>query len=69
MEQLISSLAGKKIDVNCGAGALFRGENLGYENGVLSLKDEHGKTVYIDGSRILALSEVSDAASRPGFIG
>lgn len=69
MEEIIGSLIGKKIDVNCGSAAMFRGENLGYSNGVLELKDDLGKTVYINGSRILAVSEVSDAASRPGFIG
>ena len=69
MEEIIGSLIGKKIDVNCGSAAMFRGENLGYSNGVLELKDDLGKTVYINGSRILAVTEVSDAASRPGFIG
>ena len=68
MEEIIGNLTGKKIDVNCGNAAMFRGENLGYSNGVLTLKDDTGKTVYIDGARILAVSEVSDAASRPGFI-
>ena len=69
MEEIIGNLIGKKIDVNCGNAAMFRGENLGYSNGVLALKDDTGKTVYIDGTRIVALSEVTDAASRPGFIG
>ena len=69
MEEIIGKLIGKKIDVNCGSATVFRGENLGYSNDVLELKDEFGKTVYINGARILALSEVSDAASRPGFIG
>ena len=68
MEETIGNLIGKKIDVNCGNAAMFRGENLGYSNGVLELKDDTGKTVYINGIRILAISEVSDSASRPGFI-
>ena len=69
MEELLGKLTGKKIDVNCGNAAMFRGENLGYSNGVLELVDDLGKTVYIDGTRVLAVSEVSDAASRPGFFG
>jgi hypothetical protein len=69
MEEIIRNLTGKKIDVNCGHSALFRGENLGYSNGVLTVRDEYGKTIYIDGARIVAVTEVSDAATRPGFIG
>ena len=69
MEEIIRNLTGKKIDVNCGHLALFRGENLGYSNGVLTVRDEYGKTIYIDGARIVAVTEVSDAATRPGFIG
>ena len=68
MEEIIRSLCGKTIDVNCGNAAIFRGENMGYENGILTIQDDWGKTVFIDGTRIVAVSEVSDAASRPGFI-
>jgi len=69
MEEIIRNLTGKKIDINCGHSALFRGENLGYSNGVLTLKDESGKTIFIDVARIVAVTEVSEASSRPGFIG
>lgn len=69
MEEIIRTLTGKKIDVNCGNAAMFRGENVGYSNGVLTLKDDMGKTVYVDGTRIVAVSEVTDAAARPGFRG
>lgn len=68
MEQIIGSLVGKRIDINCGTNAIFRGENLGYSDGVLTLKDESGRTIYIDGSRVVAVSEVSDPSVRPGFI-
>ena len=69
MEEIIRSLTGKKIDVNCGHSAVFRGENLGFANGVLTVKDETGKTVFIDAARIVAVTEVSEASGRPGFIG
>ena len=69
MEEIIRNLTGKKIDVNCGNAAVFRGENIGYSSGVLTLRDDFGKTVYIDGTRIVAVSEISDGSSRPGFIG
>lgn len=69
MEEVIGNLVGKKVDVICGAGAVFRGEGVGFSNGVLILKDETARTVYIDGTKVLAISEVTDAGSRPGFIG
>ena len=69
MEEIIRSFTGKKIDVNCGHSAVFRGENLGFANGVLTVKDESGKTVFIDATRIIAVTEVSEASGRPGFIG
>ena len=62
MEEIIRSLVGKKIDVNCGHSALFRGENLGFASGVLTVKDEYGKTVFIDATRIVAVTEVSEAS-------
>ena len=69
MEEVIGNRIGKKVDVICGASAVFRGEGIGYSNGVLILKDETGRTVYIDGAKVLAISEVTDGGSRPGFIG
>jgi hypothetical protein len=69
MEEIIRSLTGKKIDVNCGHSSMFRGENLGFANGVLTVKDETGKTVFIDATKIVAVIEVSEASGRPGFIG
>lgn len=69
MEEVIGKLIGKKIDVICGTSAVFRGEGLAYANGVLTLKDESGRTFYIDGAKVLAISEVTDGGSRPGFIG
>jgi hypothetical protein len=69
MEEIISNLKGKRIDVNCGMSAVFRGENVSYNGGILELRDETGRTVYIEGSRIVAVSEVTDPSIRPGFIG
>ena len=69
MQEVINKLIGKRIDVICGISAVFRGENVNYSDGILELKDETGRTVYIEGSRIVAVSEVTDPSVRPGFIG
>lgn len=69
MERIISELVGKKIEVNCGSGVAFAGENRGAESGVLKL-DCDGKQlyIYIDLQKIIAVNEAPDATGRPGFI-
>lgn len=67
MERIISQLTGKKIEVNCGSGVAFSGENRGVEGGVLKL-DCDGKQLYIDLQKIIAVNEAADAVGRPGFI-
>lgn len=69
MDQIIGELIGKKVDVNCGSGTVFRGENSGQSNGILTLTDEDGRRFYIDMSKIISISEVGETASKPGFIG
>lgn len=68
MEELMVQLTGKKIDVSCEANSVFRGEVLDVKNGVLFLKDEDAKVVYIAINRIAAFYESGDTQSRPGFI-
>ena len=69
MENVLQGLAGKKLDVVCMGAVTQRGENRSVSDGVLALVDDEGKVVYISVSTIVAVSEVSDAATRPGFIG
>lgn len=68
MEEVILQMIGKKIDVNCAANSMFRGEVKGVKNGVLILLDEDEKTVYISIDRIAAVYECGDTHSRPGFV-
>lgn len=67
MESVIKGLVGKRIEVNCGNGVAFSGENLGVEDGVLQIECE-GKRFYVDLSKVLVVSEASDSGSKPGFI-
>ena len=69
MEKTISELKGKRIEVNCGSGIAFRGENLGIESGVLTLEVENDKRLFIDVTKVIVVSEASDAGGKPGFIG
>jgi hypothetical protein len=68
MERKIAELQGKRIEINCGNGVAFAGENLGIDAGVLTLECEGKKRLFVDAAKIVTISEVSDAAGKPGFI-
>jgi hypothetical protein len=68
MEKKIADLKGKRIEVNCGNGVAFTGENLGIEDGVLILECEGSKRLFVDAAKIVVISEASDTAGKPGFI-
>ncbi|HQU92846.1 MAG TPA: MM0924 family protein [Pyrinomonadaceae bacterium] len=68
MEKKIAALNGKRIEVNCGNGIAFTGENLGLEDGVLTLECEGSKQLFIDAAKIVVVSEASDTGGKPGFI-
>ena len=69
MEEIIKKLTGKKIDVSCGSAAVIRGEVVEVKDGVLFMRDEDEKSAYVAIDKISTVYEVSDAATRPGFIG
>jgi len=69
MEKKLEELKGKRIEVNCGNGVAFAGENLGLEDGVLSLECDGAKRLFIDAAKIVVISEASDTGGKPGFIG
>jgi len=68
MEALLTELSGKKIDVNCGSNVMYRGEIVSIEGGILKLKNEDDRDVFIAVDKIAAVTECSDLSSRPGFI-
>lgn len=68
MEKIITDLIGKRIEINCGHGVAFKGENVGVEAGILTLECD-GKKLYIDLTKIVVVSEATDSAGKPGFIG
>lgn len=69
MEELLKQLVGKKIDVSCGATAIFRGKVDKVNDGVLCLVDEDLNTVFLAIEKIASVSECKENAGRPGFIG
>ncbi len=68
MEELLTQLRGKKIDVTCGTNATFRGDVIDVKTGVLYLRDEEGEVAYVAIDKIAVIYECKDLHVRPGFI-
>jgi hypothetical protein len=68
MEDFLSKLTGKKIDVFCGGGSSLRGEVLKVEKGVLHLRDDNGKRCYVAVEKIVVVWEAKDDDHRAGFV-
>ena len=68
MEQLLSKLIGREIDVVCSGASSLRGECVRAENGVLELKDDEGETCYVAIDKIVAVSEKKEKDRHPGFV-
>ena len=68
MESLLTELEGKKVDVNCGSNVMYRGEIVSVSGGILKLRNEDDRDIFIAVDKIAAVTECSDLSSRPGFI-
>jgi hypothetical protein len=68
MEQLLSRLIGREIDVVCSGAASLRGECISVGGGVLQLKDHEGETCYVAVDKIVAVWEKKDKDRHPGFV-
>ncbi len=68
MENLLRGLVGKRADVYCGSSTVFRGRIESVDGGVLAVADDTERLFHIDIGHVIAISEVAEAASRPGFL-
>jgi hypothetical protein len=68
MEEKLSEFSGKQVDINCGAGAIFRGVIEDVSGQLVTIKDEHDRTISIAMNKIIAVTEFADPVNRPGFI-
>jgi hypothetical protein len=66
MQEFLSSMIGKKVDVICSGASCVRGEIVKIQNGVMEMHDED-KTCYIAIEKIAIVWEVKDGESRAGF--
>lgn len=68
MEDLLKHFEGKRVDINCGSGAAFRGKVVKVNDDIVQLQDDDDRLFYINCKKVIAVSEASDASIRPGFI-
>lgn len=68
MEEKLAELKGKRVDLNCGSGAIFRGVINEVDDGVLSITDEDSLITRITIRKIIAVTECVEPVTRPGFI-
>ncbi|MDT7603350.1 MAG: hypothetical protein QOF61_1347 [Acidobacteriota bacterium] len=68
MEEFLSKMSGRVIDVFCGGGARLRGEVLKVEGGILYLKDDEEQLCYIVIEKIIAVWEAREHEQRAGFV-
>lgn len=68
MEQLLSQMLGKKLDVYCSGASSLRGDVVKVESGVLYLKDSDEKTCFVAVDKIIVVWEARDEEHRAGFV-
>jgi hypothetical protein len=68
MEEILRQFIGKQIDVAFGAQGVVRGDVIDIKNGILTLEDEHKRTLYVVADKIHVVWESKDTVTRPGFV-
>lgn len=68
MQELLSKMIGKRIDVLCGGASSLRGEVLKVEEGVLHLKDSEEKMCFVAIDKITVVWDARDEEHRAGFV-
>ena len=68
MQEFLSKMIGRKIDVYCGGASSLRGEVVKIEDGVLHLKDNDDKLCYVAVDKIVVVWDAPDAEHRAGFV-
>jgi hypothetical protein len=68
MQEFLSRMIGRKIDVYCGGASSLRGEVVQVDSGILHLRDEEQKTCYVAIEKIIVVWEARDDEHRAGFV-
>ena len=68
MEEKLKGFEGKRVDINCGTAAIFRGTVKEVGGGLVTILDEDKLMISIAVDKIIAVTECVDPVTRPGFI-
>ncbi len=68
MQDFLSRMIGRKVDIFCVGPASLRGEVVKVEGGVLHLRDEEQNMGYVAIDKITAVWEAREDAHRAGFV-
>jgi hypothetical protein len=68
MQEFLSRMIGRRIDIFCGGASSLRGEVMKVEGGVLHLRDDEQHVCYVAIDKIAVVWEVRDNEHRAGFI-
>jgi uncharacterized protein DUF6897 len=68
LEQFLSKMIGRKLDVYCGGASSLRGEVIKVEGGVLHLKDNDKKMCFVAVDKIMVVWDARDEDHRAGFV-
>jgi hypothetical protein len=68
MQEFLSKMIGRKVDIFCGGASSLRGEIVKVDNGVLHLKDSDHKLCYVAIDKIVVVWEARDDEHRAGFV-
>ena len=68
MQQFLSTMIGKKIDVFCGGVSSLRGEVVKVEDGVLHMRDTDQRMCFVQIDKIQVVWDARDDDHRAGFV-
>ncbi|HYO64089.1 MAG TPA: MM0924 family protein [Pyrinomonadaceae bacterium] len=68
MEEFLSTMIGRRLDIYCMGAATLRGELTKLAGGILHVKDEEGHTAYIAADKVVVVWETRDDEPRAGFV-
>ena len=68
MQEFLSKMTGRKIDVYCGGSSSLRGEVVEVQDGVLHLRDNDKRMCYVAVDKIVVVWEARDDDHRAGFV-
>lgn len=68
MQELLSKMIGRTIDVVCSGASSLRGEVMKVEGGVLQLKDDENQVCFVAIDKIVVVWEKEEKERHTGFV-